>query len=75
VLLREQMAVCQANEARLEAGLSSKSVEAAICQASSLAGVTYVLVYMWPGLFWSGGMSRSFCWIGWFNPSLPSIIL
>jgi hypothetical protein len=69
------MAVCQANEARLEAGLSSTSVEAAIWQASSLASVTYALVYMWPDLSGSGGMSRNFCWIGWFNPSLPSIIL
>jgi hypothetical protein len=75
VLLREQMAVCQANEARLEAGLSSKSVEAAIWQASSLASMTYTLVYMWPGLSGSGSMSQNFCWIGWFNPSLPSIIL
>ncbi len=44
VLLREQMASCQASEARMETGLSSKSVEAAIWQASSLAGVAYALV-------------------------------
>ncbi len=44
VLLREQMASCKALEARMEAGLSSKSVEAAIWQASSLAGVAYALV-------------------------------
>ena len=44
MLLREQMAACQANEARLEAGLSSKAVEATIWQASSLAGVAYALV-------------------------------
>ena len=44
VLLREQMAACQASEARMENGLSSKSMEAAIWQASSLAGVAYALV-------------------------------
>ena len=44
VLLREQMASCQASEARMEAGLSSKAMEATIWQASSLAGVAYALV-------------------------------
>ncbi len=39
VLLREQMAPCQAAEAKMEMGLSSKTVEATIWQASSLAGV------------------------------------
>jgi hypothetical protein len=44
VLLREQMASCQASEARMEAGFSSKAMEATIWQASSLAGVAYALV-------------------------------
>ncbi len=44
VLLREQMASCQASEARMETGLSSKAMEATIWQASSLAGVAYALV-------------------------------
>jgi hypothetical protein len=44
VLLREQMAACQDSEAKMEAGLSSKSVKDAIWQASSLAGVAYALV-------------------------------
>jgi hypothetical protein len=44
VLLREQMAACQASEAKMEAGLSSKAMEATIWQASSLAGVAYALV-------------------------------
>ena len=44
VLLRAQMASCQASEARMEAGLSSKAMEATIWQASSLAGVAYALV-------------------------------
>ncbi len=44
VLLREQMTSCQASEARMEAGLSSKAMEATIWQASSLAGVAYALV-------------------------------
>jgi hypothetical protein len=44
VLLREQMAACQANEARLEAGLSSKAFEATVWQASSVAGVAYALI-------------------------------
>ncbi len=44
VLLREQMASCQASEARMEADFSSKAMEATIWQASSLAGVAYALV-------------------------------
>ena len=44
VLLREQMAACQASETKMEAGLSSKAMEATIWQASSLAGVAYALV-------------------------------
>ena len=44
VLLREQMAACQASEAKMEAGLSSTAMEATIWQASSLAGVAYALV-------------------------------
>ncbi len=44
VLLREQMAACQASEAKMEAGFSSKAMEATIWQASSLAGVAYALV-------------------------------
>ncbi len=44
VLLREQMASCQASEAHMEAGLASKAMEATIWQASSLAGVAYALV-------------------------------
>ncbi len=38
------MAACQAAEAKVEAGLSSKALEASIWQASSLAGVAYALV-------------------------------
>jgi hypothetical protein len=44
VLLREQMSACQANEARLETGLSSKAFEATLWQASSLVGVAYALL-------------------------------
>jgi hypothetical protein len=44
VLLREQMTACQASEAKMEAGFSSKAMEATIWQASSLAGVAYALV-------------------------------
>ncbi len=44
VLLREQMAACQASEAKMEDGLSSKAMEATIWQASSLAGLAYALV-------------------------------
>ena len=44
VLLMEQMATCQASETRMENGLSSKTMEATIWQASSLAGLAYALV-------------------------------
>ena len=42
--LQEVAASCQANKASLEVGLHHETVEAAIWQASALAGVAYAMV-------------------------------